>query len=861
MDSLKKSGHQLEGSHPPPTESRTTRTSSLFGAVMKKIGSNAMLQQSTQEQPQQENWQSPTRPGNRPLELFSNNSMDGNDNNSIPNGGKVNESSSPTSTFSATANAVGDVVNRLIGKAASPSGKTIMDIVNRFNSPFRFSSPDRKRTNHQQSGRQLWRSPSPNRKSNVFTTPSPRKRRRLDLDAELETSHSHPLLYNNINNDNKNSNSNTINNNDANNSNLSEASASNWREIPIVSVVSYSDDDGDDDTKQHPITIEQLTILDFSLHSRLQFELHAPPPFANEFQINLVACACGNNKDFRREWNDALCYWEFRPRVITSRKREGDFEASTTTVNSWEWPTIKAAKSSPFLKNSRRQGSMGTIGKGTVVSRAASLIMETSKQQQVASVLPPTCSSSNTAQLNPQRLSNTTSFSFQQQQQQQDLAKHLIHLVRGPQAILSRKCQWPDNGSWELMVHQHYDDDDNDDHLVSFKNESRIWQRAFRSLFQKFCDKIRGMEMASQLKPNGNDSSSSSPSFFLSFTLDTYFYVMGVDHITLFRIGRDHASGIWQPSVVMSKTTVAFRESLQKHGVSTIHLLTTKPEKQQTCNETSSRSSATKLFATETPTTTTNPLLSPSIDADLEALRRAQAFGESAGADVFVKIKKPRPPSVLPKRNPFQEPMTICGWDNVQVFFEVYLNTLGCISPQTSCWWGGEKSLPTLLCHQAMGPFEYSSMKRLQVLPTPPKQTEAGVDSKNANPQVASVDICGPILPSVARKLLVVGRNCLLQDEANRPSIPTALNINNNNNNDIDSSRYLVLQTLRSNKTSKNTYDRAKDSLVFNQGTTEDETLELLFECPIGKSLSMAVWDSSRQDVVACKLEDDNSTL
>jgi hypothetical protein len=65
-----------------------------------------------------------------------------------------------------------------------------------------------------------------------------------------------------------------------------------------------------------------------------------------------------------------------------------------------------------------------------------------------------------------------------------------------------------------------------------------------------------------------------------------------------------------------------------------------------------------------------------------------------------------------------------------------------------------------------MGPFEHSSMKRLRVVPTPPELEEAGVGSitKQAVTRIA-MDIYGPILQSVNRKLLMISRNCLLKDE------------------------------------------------------------------------------------------------
>jgi hypothetical protein len=92
-----------------------------------------------------------------------------------------------------------------------------------------------------------------------------------------------------------------------------------------------------------------------------------------------------------------------------------------------------------------------------------------------------------------------------------------------------------------------------------------------------------------------------------------------------------------------------------------------------------------------------------------------------------------------------------------------------------------------------MGPFEHSSMKRLRVVPTPPELEEAGVGSTTKQDVTRiAMDIYGPILPSVNRKLLMISRNCLLKDEVNRLSIPTSMD----DNNALDLSRYIVLQMM-----------------------------------------------------------------
>lgn len=126
------------------------RSSSLFGAVMQKIGSTIGITSHQYESPRKKQRLRPTSSIGAPAAALDIN---------------INESSN--GAFSAGAAAVGGVVNGLF--SGSPSGKTIMDIVNRFNSPFRFQSPNKKPRR-----RRLLSSPSTsNHEKKDFTTPSP----------------------------------------------------------------------------------------------------------------------------------------------------------------------------------------------------------------------------------------------------------------------------------------------------------------------------------------------------------------------------------------------------------------------------------------------------------------------------------------------------------------------------------------------------------------------------------------------------------------------------------------------------------------------------------------------------------------
>ena len=88
-----------------------------------------------------------------------------------------------------------------------------------------------------------------------------------------------------------------------------------------------------------------------------------------------------------------------------------------------------------------------------------------------------------------------------------------------------------------------------------------------------------------------------------------------------------------------------------------------------------------------------------------------------------------------------------------------------------------------------------------------------------------------------------------------------------------DASRYVVLHSMRSRPTttsnkqlSKSLIEGLSGTVLFNQGKRRKKNLgdpnkngenqNPVFECTSGKVVSMAVWDISREEVAACKLDD-----
>ncbi|KAL3919668.1 MAG: hypothetical protein SGILL_003642 [Bacillariaceae sp.] len=801
------------------TKAEQQRSSSLFGAVMQKIGSSIS-----------NTFSSPSRKRRRSSDQLLPSTPQATN-------GNVDDIDNEDANFGAAAS----MSSRLL--TASPSGKTIMNIVNGFSSPFRFQSPKaaggdkRKR----KSRKQLGSSPSSkgqqqggdagqqqDEEHNEFSTPSPssrkRRRRRLDMSSPEETESGsnapqitrNPFLFDQDAYSNSSSRSTFFHrNNEASAlSNMSDASASNWREAPITTFneKNYKSNKCIRDDRCGGGG-DQMEILDWSLPSSLKLELHAPPPVDC---CNSLALFCGSKST---TMSDALTYWEFRstrPYASSMAAREGTMDwsnAATATNNN---------KSIDLVKLGRR-GSFGNTVASLSAAPSRGSILEVSKQ--ASAIFPST---------NAPAKKNKTMAT-------KDLSQALVQSVRGPLAKFTRKRVMDD---WEI----HSED------LLLHSPETR-WQQALKSLFQNYRNRIIAVDAM-------RDHSGTGTKCTLAL-LENYFYAIGKDHVVLFRTSRSK-DGTLNPVVLVTRTSQRFRESLTNHGVDAVDLLETMDEQQ--ARENSMAASNRNSFGRDEKES--NPLLSPSVNADLEALRRAQAFGESAGADIQVKIKKQRQSSVQPTQHLFK-PIRIVGWDNVSVFFEVYLNGFGRRVAPLPLMNETHSELPVLICASGLGPFDNSTMKRARILPVPPETSDSTPIDAQMQDQVStlSFEVCGTILPCTMRKLLIAGRNFLLEDEANRSSPLTNVEAAPQPQDEAqkqDSSRYIVLHSMRSKNTNRKSksFDRCKESIVLNQGVLENGDSEVaIFECPLGKSLSMAVWDISREEVAACKLEGAASIL
>jgi len=264
-------------------------------------------------------------------------------------------------------------------------------------------------------------------------------------------------------------------------------------------------------------------------------------------------------------------------------------------------------------------------------------------------------------------------------------------------------------------------------------------------------------------------------------------------------------------------------------------------------------------------------------------LRKAQHFGEVAGADISIKIKGTKTESM--SLEPTTLAVTLSGYDDVAAFFEIYYNRLG----QTADFDSGLDSslaisqnlrLPRLIAPKEIGPFLHASMKTLDTRPVLPKGIET---------DIGNAAIHGPvILPSVIRRVvaLAAAKLSTLQptgkDEAGRspfstlqptrkdeagsspysPKIPSS--------DEALGSRYLVLHTaVDIEKPSLATIRATKkgnikhSTVMFNdihakESPTDSEPTctpcTKISECRTGTTLQLIVWDVSRSNVAACKM-------
>jgi hypothetical protein len=297
-------------------------------------------------------------------------------------------------------------------------------------------------------------------------------------------------------------------------------------------------------------------------------------------------------------------------------------------------------------------------------------------------------------------------------------------------------------------------------------NRLREWQDAFRSLY-----------------------------FAWRRTLETkhgYCYAVLTHQIILFR-PKIQPNGTVIPMVVMTSSTTDLRSSLKRVGIQ----LNSLPDHNRFDEETWAQ-----------PTKSTHKEISTPIRSDLEALRKAQAFGETAGADVSVSTK-------LGKRSTSRKvpALYMTGDDDCAAFFEIYMNSRD------------PNELPTLLSRR-VGPFLHASIKNLRITH---RREEHPISTASSSESCASLELRGPILPCAISELMQATAAKMSQDALSSGS-------SHSSKGEEIGSHYFVVQASQI------------DVSVYHSSC-------LLNDATNSNSVSTRLWDVSRNKVVTFKWE------
>lgn len=649
----------------------------------------------------------------------------------------------------------------------SPSGKSIMNIVNKFvmHSPFRFQSPPKKRRllsreEEDASNQSSYSFNKPPQQSKLVSTPSPNHKRAAMNEDSMSSLHD-----------------------DA-----------NWREAPLHN--------------------GQAEIMDWTIRQAWQLECHPPEKIT----------AIVNSRLVRR----ALEYWHYQDSGIVSND---DFDPSSGRRPDETFGKKKDFNKKQSLSEKVLQGATMTKGKG----------VGTALSETTASKFDPIKKVDNNNIKDPA----------------EELAGRLIKSVKAKATTTG--------GSKKTGLGQHTNTDYHDTQTSS-EPRIRAWQQAFRSLYMQWCGRI--IEETAQ------------ENITTALLLDCYFYGVAEDHVVLFRVdAASHKHG-YVPRVLLSASEDSFLQDLRGLvGIENIAVLKDPIQewlatKQQQKDEELRQKQALPM--------------SPTVKADLEALRKAQAYGEVAGADVSIKIKaKKNDPANTQDSPKQQQGITVVGYDNVAAFFEVYFNRLGQVM---NCDHQSRRRLPQLFCPRELGPFMHGSLKSLQVRPVKVANEKSNEKSSSPSMVTGTVEIQATvILPSIIRRLVALSASTLIQlhsvtsAEGISPDTSAPLAIRSPSR-EVDGvhhqagSHYFVLHASDDNKAGEHT--RIEQPLTIKQGGVEQASLlfngirqqkapkeempqldsrlendkKELHEFQTGKSLQLVVWDISRSNVAACKV-------
>ena len=484
-----------------------------------------------------------------------------------------------------------------------------------------------------------------------------------------------------------------------------------------------------------------------------------------------------------------------------------------------------------------------------------------------------------------------------------------------------------------------------------FQRQRRAeWRQAFSSLHWKWISQIDEL----------NKSSKAGQNHKLMAVYKTYFYARGGDHAVLFQAVMDSRGDV-VPNISVTSSSAAFRDKLRYSGVEKLCLTKSwngnsagtifsetmiKQEQSQRkidalrkskpledvpvnnniqaadveAEKSTPQKKAASTMAAKIGSpmkggrgkdTTSSILLSPvktsnspMVEEELAALRRAQVFGHTVGADVTISIKPNKAatgPKLVLKAVP---PLFVTGWDDCAAFFEVYMN-LGssCITTYKTesenettksdkldekpkkklhskftkaTSWQLPEDVPLLVC-RGVGPFVNSTMKSLTVrgdphspLPREHKQEIGSPEEDQPEQDYTSLEILGgPILPCAILDCFRGLVQTMVMDKQQNSS-PTKTDDDASDEDALVGSHNLVLHSFQPEYTDGDVEERYSKGII---GSSRTEYLNHCFvdqrdmsddegEGPRGDQvvrsghvLGMAVWDILHAQAMAYKTD------
>ncbi|CAJ1953093.1 unnamed protein product [Cylindrotheca closterium] len=310
------------------------------------------------------------------------------------------------------------------------------------------------------------------------------------------------------------------------------------------------------------------------------------------------------------------------------------------------------------------------------------------------------------------------------------------------------------------------------------------WQEATRSIFLNWCCSIKALSTTTTNTTRASNDTNTNKKETSMIANEIYFYCVAKDHVAMFRVDEtvdDNMENKYEPRVILSNITADFQRKLEGEGVDEIQFLN--DPKSEVAEGFSPRQKDS--FAP----------MSPNVKAELEALRRAQVLGENAGADVRVKSDAKR--AKISPASRAETPCSICGFDNVSCFFEVFLNSLG----QMNSIQNQQPILPILVC-DTMGPFLHSTLETLESRPV--KTTGA-----------QSLRLEGLIMPSAFRNVVAsITREVTKIGSAPQPQRDVS--------EDREGTSYVLIETAINNESSP-VSKQLEDSRAFNGWNKNEE--------------------------------------